>query len=168
MEIKIFFKVFKIPEKIFKYLSKKISRLIYFLIPSEIKNHINKSSFNFINKKLNEEKDREVFEIFGTHLKKSIRFSDKKSIRKYAINLALAESFNKSYKEDLFYLEFGVFEGQSINYWRNLNSNLDSRFIGFDTFEGMPFPGKFDFKYDGRSAEDLYYQRSKSNDGWCR
>ena len=87
--------------KILKYLSKKVSRIIYFLIPSEIKTHINNSS-NYINKKLNEEKDREVFEIFEKHFKKSIRFSNKKSIRNYAINLALEESHHKSYKEDLF------------------------------------------------------------------
>jgi len=43
------------------------------------------------------------------------------------------------------YLEFGVFEGISLRYWCTLNQNADSRFYGFDSFEGLPedwHPGK--------------------------
>ena len=35
-------------------------------------------------------------------------------------------------------LEFGVFEGSSLGIFSNCNSHIDSRFIGFDTFEGLP------------------------------
>ena len=41
-------------------------------------------------------------------------------------------------QQPLDYFEFGVFEGRSVKFWAALNGHPQSRFFGFDSFEGLP------------------------------
>ena len=36
------------------------------------------------------------------------------------------------------FLEFGVFQGKSMRYWTEHHPESDARFVGFDTFSGLP------------------------------
>jgi O-methyltransferase len=59
-----------------------------------------------------------------------------------AVGGPLYEYINTEYfggsERPIDYLEFGVFKGESIKRWAELNAHPASRFVGFDSFEGLP------------------------------
>jgi O-methyltransferase len=64
-----------------------------------------------------------------------------KLIRNYKERFKLHEFVMKSENlktTQIDYLEFGVAEGISFDWWLKENQNSKSRFFGFDTFEGLP------------------------------
>ena len=61
--------------------------------------------------------------------------------RDYPKRFLLYEAVSNPYQladKALLYMEFGVASGSSFTWWLKKNGNPDSRFFGFDTFEGLP------------------------------
>ncbi len=58
-------------------------------------------------------------------------------IDRYAFYDAISNKENLK-EEDIIFLEFGVWEGQSYKWWLAINNNPNSQFSGFDTFQGLP------------------------------
>ena len=56
------------------------------------------------------------------------------------------------------FLEFGVFEGTSIQYWSTINTNYKSRFFGFDTFIGLPDVGE---KYTKKMKKGAFNKKGE-------
>ena len=117
-------KIIMIKEKI-KNLLITISRLINLLIPFEFKTPSleNKLKENLINETFNEFKD---------HFKKSVLFNNVWKIREYAIKTSLLNDHENT-TSNFFYLEFGVFKGESANFF----SKYVNKIYVFDSFEGL-------------------------------
>ena len=71
----------------------------------------------------------ETFNHFKEHFKKSVIFDNVLKIREYSITTSLLNDKNKEY----YYLEFGVFKGESANFF----SKFVNKFYCFDSFEGL-------------------------------
>ena len=112
-------------KKIIIFLLKKISSAIYLLIPEDFK----KKPKKLLKLKLQEDLVNETFNHFKEHLRNSLIFEDVKKIREYAIKTALLNDKKKEY----YYLEFGVFQGRSANYF----SKFVNKIFCFDSFEGL-------------------------------
>ncbi|HUQ96663.1 MAG TPA: class I SAM-dependent methyltransferase [Chitinophagaceae bacterium] len=57
--------------------------------------------------------------------------------RRYKLYEAIAAS-ESLFQNPIHYLEFGVAGGHSIKWWLERNKAAESKFFGFDTFEGLP------------------------------
>ena len=67
----------------------------------------------------------------STGLTERPSFNHRKDLYRYIHDNAIGT-------EAIDYLEFGVFKGASMRQWIEINEKPDSRFIGFDSFEGLP------------------------------
>tara|TARA_Y100000768_G_C23970145_1_gene680087 strand:+ start:1239 stop:1997 length:759 start_codon:yes stop_codon:yes gene_type:complete len=99
---------------------------------------------------------------------KCLKYSMTTKMRMWALTSSINYILNRNIQGD--FVECGVWKGGNLILYSLLNQkkNLNRKIYGYDTFEGMPLPGKYDFKFDGRSAVDLYHQRTKSKNGWCK
>lgn len=68
------------------------------------------------------------------------------------------------------YLEFGVHKGESLRWWLDGNHNPHSRFVGFDSFEGLPETWRKDFQKGhfstGSMVPDVDDPRCSFEVGW--
>jgi O-methyltransferase len=84
-----------------------------------------------------------------------------KPFRSYADRVKLHEEVISGQglaQKPIHYLEFGVASGTSFAWWIKANQHPGSRFVGFDTFEGLPedwhFFKKGAFSFDAPLVED--------------
>lgn len=111
-------------------LLSKISRLIYWIIPREYhpKKAQDKIEFELEKRIINEVAD-ETFKNFKDEFKKCVITRNYTDTRKYAIETSLLNDKN----QDFYYMEFGVWKGESAN----LFSKYVKKFYAFDGFEGL-------------------------------
>ena len=112
-----------------KKLLKKLSRVVYYLVPDEFKNRIN---LHEIYKK---EQQINSYNYFKKYFKTSILFKNAYEIRKYVINKA-----TENKEENLYYLEFGVFNGSSINFIIGLPAAFQLPYIETKNSDILPAP----------------------------
>lgn len=119
-------------KKIFINILKKISTIIYYLIPTKLiieelrKSRPNKHKLQI---KLSDYSVEKTFQHFKEHIYKSLMFEEYEKIREYAIKTALLNDK----KQDFFYLELGVYKGESANFF----SKHLKKLYAFDSFEGL-------------------------------
>ena len=116
-------------KKITKYILDIISSIIYRLIPDEYKHKTENDIKAKLKLKIYENLADETFNHFKEYFKNSLTFENKWKMREYAIKTALLNDKNKEY----YYLEFGVFKGDSSNFF----SKFINKIYCFDSFEGL-------------------------------
>ena len=135
----------KLRDAVREYLSEQI-RLLNNLPDKNYKYDLYTCSLKIF-ELLHEEDTKESIKYIRENGSNAIMFTDRMEMFKFVFEEHVKTN---DYKDKLF-LEFGVFEGQSINFCSSLIP--EAKFYGFDSFEGLPetwhaecFKGKFDVK----------------------
>lgn len=116
----------QVVKKFVIFILNKISRIIFHIVPDEFK-PLKPGKKLLI--KLEDNLIDETITHFLEHYKKSLLFEDPVKIREYAIQTSLSNDKNKEY----YYLEFGVADGHSANFF----SKFVNKFYCFDSLEGL-------------------------------
>lgn len=82
------------------------------------------------------ENKSESYEYFKKYYGNSVLFTSVEKIRDFVINKILEKNKYKLNENDLF-LEFGVFKGESLNFFSNKLKLYSSKIYGFDSFDGL-------------------------------
>lgn len=97
-----------------------------------------------------------------------------RNIPRFGSRNEVHEFINSNYcrngTEAVDYLEFGVYQGASLKLWSEINTHPDSRFFGFDSFEGLPEvwrPGFDQGAFDlGGALPEIKDKRARLIKGW--
>ena len=115
-------------KKFFKYIFNIISRFFSLIAPAELRT-ISPQRAISIDSIIKENTTKENYEHFKEIFKTTVLFRDVWEIRKYAIENAISNDKQK----ELFFLEFGVYKGNSTNFF----SKYVKKLYAFDSFEGL-------------------------------
>tara|TARA_B100001113_G_scaffold46694_1_gene33358 strand:- start:34390 stop:35127 length:738 start_codon:yes stop_codon:yes gene_type:complete len=113
-------------QKIYINFLKKLSNTYY-----KHKNYL-KQSPNDVYSRFEDDEKSESYDYFKKYFYTSIFVSDEK-IREYSIKKSLELNKDLEKNDDIYYLEFGVHKGISINYF----SKFVKKIHGFDSFKGL-------------------------------
>ena len=110
-------------KKFLKYIFNLISICRSLMLPEEMRQTFSIETI------LKENTARENYEHFKEIFKTTVLYRDVWEIRKYAIQNAISNDKQK----ELFFLEFGVWKGDSTNFF----SKYVKKLYAFDSFEGL-------------------------------
>lgn len=101
-------------------------------------------------------------------IKKCLNYSMTNNLRMWALLNSIEYVVKNNIPGD--FVECGIWKGGNLILYKTLHEkyNLKNYIYGFDNFEGMPLPGKFDIQYDGIPAMKLYQKENKNNQSWCK
>ena len=115
-------------KKFFKYIFNLISRFISLIAPAELRTILPQRAIS-IDSLINDNTKKECYEHFKEIFKTTVLFRDPLEIRVYAIE----NSISNDKQKELFFLEFGVYKGNSTNFF----SKYVKKLYAFDSFEGL-------------------------------